>query len=784
MPRNSSSEGGAKSGRIGDSIPRVEDLRLLTGHGCYTDDAAPPGCHYLAFIRSPHAHARIRAIDATAALKLADVTVMTGPDLAAAGIKPIPNPGDALGPGFPSFSGDLVIPPWQALAVGKARHVGEAVAFVVAPTELSARDAAEAVQVDYEPLRAVIEIEDAEKTDAPLVWDEIDGNRLFAIEAGDKAATEAAFARAAQVVEIEAINNRVIINFLEPRSCIASYDSKTQRLMVQIGSQGVHQQAIRIAHALNLPLERVRVTTGDVGGGFGARSTTYPEYIACAYAAYKLGRAVRWRADRSECFTSDTQARDHVTKAAMAFDSDANIIGLRVHGRCNMGAHVVPRQPASTVGNVIRMLAGAYAVPTAYLDFKGYVSNTVPINVYRGVGRFEDIYLVERLLDLAARRFGVDRSEIRRRNLVEPSAMPFTTPTGGIYDCGDFPRLMESALRYADWAGFPARKAEAEKRGRLRGIGTAYTIEGAGGMAQEYAAVEAKPDGTIVLGIGAQSQGQGHETTFAQLVAETLDVPFDRVRIIAGDTDKIAHGWGTFASRSMIKAGGAAFDAMQLLIAEGRSRASAYLEASPEDIVYAGGRFAVAGTDRGIGLAELAVMKPLVADKLHRNENVAWPNGCHICEVEMDPDTGQSILVRYVAVDDVGRAVNPMIVHGQTMGAVAQGLGQALFEHCIYDRDSGQLLSGSLMDYGLPRADDLPNIETWLDDTPTRTNALGVKGAGEAGTVAAPCAAISAVLDALGPLGVTHIDMPATPARVWAAIVQARRSKESSSSEI
>jgi carbon-monoxide dehydrogenase large subunit len=778
MLQNSSSPRGAKFGRIGDSIPRVEDLRLLTGRGRYTDDVVASGCSYLAFVRSPHAHARICAIDTTAALKLPGVAVMTGADLHAAGVNSILNPVDSLGVGFPSFTNELVIPPWRALALGKVRHVGEAVALVVAPTESIARDAAEAVRVAYDPVRPVIEIEDAEKTGAPIVWDEIGGNRLFAIEAGDKAATEAAFACAAEVVEIGVINNRVIINFMEPRSCITSYDPGTERLLVQIGSQGVHQQAIRIAHALNLPLERVRVTTGDVGGGFGGRSTTYPEYIACAYAAYKLGGTVRWCATRSESFVSDIQARDHVTKGAMAFDRDGKIIGLRVQGRCNMGAHIGPRQPVSTVGNVIRMLVGAYAVPAAYLDFKGYVTNKVPINVYRGIGRLEDIYLVERLMDLGAERFGVDRAEIRRRNLVKPSEMPFTTPTGEVYDCGDFPRLMESALRYADWAGFKARKAEAAKRGRLRGIGVAYIIEGAGGIAQEYAVAEAKPDGTVVVGTGAQSQGQGHETTFAQLVAGTMDLPFNKVRIIAGDTHKIAHGWGTFASRSMIKAGGAAFDAMQLLIAEGRTRASVYLEASAEDIVYTGGRFVVTGTDRGVGLGDLAAEQPLLADKLHRNENVAWPNGCHVCEVEIDADTGRSILVRYVAVDDVGRAVNPMIVDGQTMGAVAQGLGQALFEHCIYDRRSGQLLSGSLMDYSVPRAGDLPSIETWLDDTPTRTNALGVKGAGEAGTVAAPCAAISAVLDALAPLGVTHIDMPATPYHVWSAIEQARRTKD------
>jgi carbon-monoxide dehydrogenase large subunit len=435
-----------------------------------------------------------------------------------------------------------------------------------------------------------------------------------------------------------------------------------------------------------------------------------------------------------------------------------------------MGAHIGPRQPAALVGNIIRMLCGAYAIPVAYLDFKGYVTNTVPINVYRGVGRLEDIYLLERLMDRAAPLIGIDRAEIRRRNVVPPQAMPWTTPTGQVYDCGDFPRLLDSALKYADWSGFAARRAEAAKRGKLRGIGVTYIIEGAGGMANEYAAVEAKPDGTIVVGTGAQSQGQGHETTFAQLVSETMDVPFDSVRVISGDTDKVADGIGTFASRSMIKAGGATVEAIAALIAKGKARASDRLEASIEDITYTGGKFVIAGTDRSVAIGELAKTEPLVADSHHKNEAVAWPNGCHICEVEVDPETGALQLVRYVAVDDVGRAVNPTIVDGQTMGAVAQGLGQALFEHCVYDRDTGQLLSGSFMDYQLPRAEDLPRFETWLDDIPTATNALGVKGAGEAGTVAAPCAAISAVLDALAPLGVTHIDMPATPSRVWEAI--------------
>jgi aerobic carbon-monoxide dehydrogenase large subunit len=761
-------------GSIGESIPRVEDVRLLTGKGKFTDDITVPGVQHLVFIRSPHAHARIRSIDTAEVLRRRDVAVLTGADFAAANVRAILNPRDSLGAGYPSFTEELFLPPWHALAIGKVRHVGEAVALVVAPTEAEAREAAEAVGVDYEPLPALTDAAGADAADVPLVWDELPRNQLFAIEAGDAAATDAAFARAAHTVEIDVVNNRVIINFLEPRGCLASYDAASGRLLVHIGSQGVHAQALRIAHSLGLPRNRVRVTTGDVGGGFGSRSTTYPEYIACAYAAFKLGCTVKWRADRAESFVSDTQARDHVTHGEMAFDRDGKIIGLRVIGRCNMGAHIGPRQPSSTVGNIIRMLCGAYAIPAAYLDFKGFVTNTVPINVYRGVGRLEDIYVLERLLDRAAPLIGIDRAEIRRRNVVPPSAMPWTTPTGQVYDCGNFPRLLEAALRHADWNGFAMRRADSVERGRLRGIGVTYIIEGAGGMANEYAAVEAKADGTVVVGTGAQSQGQGHETTFAQLVAQEMGVPFASVRVISGDTDTVADGIGTFASRSMIKAGGATVEAIRALILKGRMRASDRLEATVADIVYANGRFVIAGTDRSVGLAELAAESPLAADSHHRNELVAWPNGCHVCEVEVDPETGAVSIVRYVAIDDVGRAVNPMIVDGQTMGAVAQGLGQALFEHCVYDAESGQLVSGSFMDYAMPRADDLPYFETWLDNIPTDTNLLGVKGAGEAGTVAAPCAAISAVLDALEPLGVTHIDMPATPVRIWSAINDAR----------
>jgi carbon-monoxide dehydrogenase large subunit len=768
---------GARSeryGRIGDAIPRVEDRRLVTGAGRFTDDVAVPGMLHAAFLRSPHAHASIRSIDASGALEHGAVAVFTADDLAAAGIAAIPNPAQALGPDFPNLVGSFrPNPPWFPLARGKVRHVGETVALIVAPSLFAAREAAEHVMVDYEPLPVVTELAAAAAPEAPLVWGELPGNLLFDCTAGDAAATDAAFARAAHVVELEVVNQRLVVNFLEPRGCLARYDG--ERIELHLGSQGVHLQAERIATALGLPREKIRVITGDVGGGFGARNTAYPEYVACAHAARTLGRPVKWLAERSESFVSDTQARDYLAQGALALDASGRILGLRVSGRCNLGAHLSPRQPNAIIGNIVRMLTGSYAIPAAYLALKGFVSNTVPVNVYRGVGRLEDSYLLERLIDRAAAILDIDRAELRRRNLIPTASMPWRTPTGWVYDCGDFARTFERVLATADWAGFPRRREAAASRGRLRGIGVASILEGAGGPPDEYAALTAKADGTIELGIGAQSQGQGHETSFAQVATELLDLPFASIRIISGDTDRIAGGLGSFASRSMIKAGGAIVEAGRALLVKAKERAAEHLEAAAADLAYAAGIFRVVGTDRDVSLAALAAAAPLEAEARHRNEATSWPNGSHVCEVEIDPETGQVEIQRYVAVDDVGRAVNPMIVHGQTMGGVAQGIGQALLERCVYDPESGQLWTGSLLDYALPRAGDLPNFETDLADLPTATNALGVKGAGEAGTVAAPCAAMSAVLDALAPLGVTHLDMPATPERVWAAIEAARR---------
>jgi carbon-monoxide dehydrogenase large subunit len=765
-----------EASRIGASVRRVEDFRLVTGRGRYADDLAAPGTLHALFLRSPHAHARILAIDVAAAISASAVAVFTGDDLAAARVSAVPNPPQSAGGGFGSIDARLQPnPPWFPLARGRVRHVGEAVALVVAETLEAARDAAELVTVQYAPLPAVTDVPAATAVDAPLVWDELPGNRLFELSAGDAAATEAAFRRAAHVVELKAVNNRLAINFLEPRACVASFDAAGDRIELHIGSAGVHLQAERIAEALGVAREAIRVTTGDVGGGFGARNTTYPEYVACAHAARALKRTVKWRAERSEAFLSDTQARDHVARGALALDDKGRILALRVDAHCNLGAHLGPRQPGAIIGNVVRLLTGTYAIPAAHLAFRGFVTHTVPVNVYRGVGRIEDAYLLERLIDRAAAQLGIDRVELRRRNLVPRTAMPFRTATGAVYDSGDFPATLEGALAAADWSGFAARRQAARARGRLRGIGIACILEGAGGVAEEYAAVSVAADGSVELKVGAQSQGQGHETTLAQVAAELLQVGHERVRVVAGDTDRVREGVGTFASRSMMRAGTASLEAGQALLDLAKERASERLETAAADLVYAGGKFTVAGTDRSVALEALAKEAPLAAEARHSNEAIAYPNGTHVCEVEVDPETGRIEILRYVAVDDVGRAVNPMIVHGQTMGGVAQGLGQALLERCVFDRETGQPLSASFMDYALPRADDLPPFESLLADVPSPSNPLGVKGAGESGTVAAPCAAIGAVLDALAPLGVTEIEMPATPERVWLAIKEALR---------
>ena len=547
--------------------------------------------------------------------------------------------------------------------------------------------------------------------------------------------------------------------------------------------QSAHQLAANLARILGVARDRVRCITGDVGGGFGSKIQPYPEYVALAWAARRLGRPVKWASSRSEGFVTDAQSRDHRLTGELALDEDGRITGLRVHSIQNLGAYVATGMPMSIILNMERMVSGVYAIPAIHLRLEGAFTNTVPINVYRGVGRLECVYTVERLIERAARETGRDPAALRRANMVR--AFPYRTATGAVYDSGDYVARLDEAIEHADVEGFAARRAESAKRGKLRGLGLGPYVEGTGGVPQEFAEVRVLPTGVVEVPMGSQSQGQGHETVFAQVVAERLGVPFETVSIVQGDTDRVARGVGTFASRSMVRGGSAAVEASDAVVATGKPMAAHLLEAATADIEYRDGAFRVVGTDRSIGLFEVAraatggklpaaLGTTLGAATWHENPAFAFANGCEVCELEVDPETGAVTIVAWTMVDDSGRSVNPMIVHGQQHGSVAQGIGQALIERCVYDSTTGQLLSGSLLDYAIPRADDLPSITVVSRDVPSPTNPLGVKGAGEGGTVGAPGAVINAILDALAPLGVTHIDMPATPERVWRAIQDAR----------
>ncbi|MGE0744272.1 MAG: xanthine dehydrogenase family protein molybdopterin-binding subunit [Rhodospirillales bacterium] len=760
---------------IGRGVPRREDERLLTGRGRFTDDIAIDGEAHAAFVRAPYAHAAVERIDTAAARAMPGIIgVFAAADLEADGVRPIPTLIRERGGDFRNGDGTpMADPPFYPLARDRVRHAGEAVAVVVADTAAAAQDAAEAVSVAYDPLPAVTATADAGHATAPQLWPDAPRNRCFDWQAGDRAATDAAFDRAAHVISLTVANNRLVTSFLEPRAVVAAVDPVDGRLVLRAGTQSVHQQAALIAATLGLPEDRVRAITEDVGGGFGSRLFAYPEHAVVAWAARRLGRAVRWCASRSEAFLCDLQARDHVTEGSLALDADGRFAGLRVRTTWNIGAYVSTGAPFSAYQNMTRMVASVYATPAIHFAMTAVFTNTTPVNVYRGVGRAEAIYIMERLIDRAAAATGIDRAALRRRNLVPASAMPYTTPTGAVYDCGDFARNQDRAVALADVAGFAARRAAAGKCGRLRGLGIVHAFEGAGGVPPEYAKVSVDPAGIVELATGSQSSGQAHETTFAQVVADALELPMDAVRVVAGDTDRVASGIGTFASRSMIKGGSAAWKAGGMVIEAGRQAAAQALEAAAADVVYAAGRFTVAGTDRGIGLFELANRQPLAAATMHEIPEFTFPNGCHVCEVEVDPETGAVAIDRYTMVDDVGRIVNPPVVHGQAVGSVVQGLGQALLERVVHDGD-GQPLTGSYMDYALPRADDLPSFVAEHTVTLTKTNPLGVKGAGEGGTVGAPPALVNAVLDALAPLGVTHIDMPATPETVWRAIRAAR----------
>jgi carbon-monoxide dehydrogenase large subunit len=768
---------------LAQPIRRVEDPRLLKGNGRYTDDIALPGMLHGVLLRSPHAAARITALNVAAALALPGVAaIYTAADLAR----------DKIG-GLPCAAlvhnrdgSKQAAPPHPILAGDHVRHVGDPVAFIVAETAKLARDAAEAIAAEYDVLPAVTDLATATEPGQPLVWPEVPNNIAFDWETGDKAATDALFARAAKVVSLTVVNNRIVPSSMEPRVAIAEYDGDNGRWTLHANTQGGWLvKDLMAGPVFGVAADRFRIITPDVGGGFGMKLFLYAEHALVCYAARALGRPVKWTSDRGEAFLSDTHGRDNVTTGEIAVDGDGRFLALRTRNLANMGAYLGNFGPYIPTYAGTGVLASIYGFQAVYANVVGVFTNTVPVDAYRGAGRPEANYLVERVVDAAARELGIDPVELRRRNLVPPSAMPHATPMGKVYDSGDFALVLDTALEKIDWAGFPARRAEAARRGKWRGLGFAYYLEATGGDATERAEIRFAEDGFVDVYVGTQSSGQGHETAYVQLTANQLGVDGERVRIHQGDTDIIPVGGGTGGARSLYSEGQAILSAAGSVIEKGKQAAAETLEVAAADIAFADGRFGVVGTDRGIDIIALAADQraratrgepsvALDAAEIASIDHHTFPNGCHVAEVEVDPETGQTALLRYVVCDDFGRTVNPMIVRGQVQGGVAQGFGQAVLEHTAYDSQSGQLLSASFMDYALPRADNLPDIEVHFVEVPCVTNPLGVKGAGEAGAVGSPPAVINALLDALAEVGVRKLDMPATPERVWRAIRTAR----------
>ncbi|MDB5374725.1 MAG: hypothetical protein JWP04_3367 [Belnapia sp.] len=770
---------------IGAPMRRVEDARLLRGAGRFVDDVAAPGAAHLVMLRSPHAAARIRAISTAAAQAMPGVLlVLTGADVAALGLL------RCVTPRHRRDGSPIRQTPWRMLAEDRVRYVGDAVVAVVAETRAAALDAAEAVAVDYDPLPAVTALAEAARPGAPAVWPDIaPDNESFVFRLGDAAAVAAAFARAAHVARLDFCITRVSANPLEPRNALASHDPIEDRYTLITGTQLPHVMRNEIAeHALGIPSSRLRIISPDVGGGFGMKESPFPEHVLCLAAAKLLGRPVRWTATRTESFLADTHARDNLSTAELALAADGEFLALRVGTLCNLGAYLAWQGPVSATNNV-GGLAGVYRTPHICTEVRGFFTHTQPTAPYRGAGRPEAIYAIERVIDLAADQMGLDRIALRQRNLIPAAAMPFRTGLDYTYDSGDFPRNMALALEAADWAGFETRRAASAGQGRLRGIGIANAIESAGGPhrgpLEEAAEIRFDSGGSVTLLMGSHNHGQGHETVFRQIACTQLGIPPGRIRFVNGDTDLVTHGRGTIGSRSMMAAGGALVGAAERIIARGRRIAAHLLEAAEVDIEFAEGSFRVAGTDRGIGIEDLARRSyipgalPMGEDLglsallISRPGDATFPNGCHICEVEVDPETGETALLSYVVVDDVGTVINPLLVKGQIHGGIAQGYGQ-VFGECIRYDGAGQLLTASFMDYALPRAGDLCGFTVLSNPVPTTTNPLGAKGAGEAGTVGALPALLGAVADALRPLGVTHFDLPATPERVWAAIHGAR----------
>ncbi|MDE2230287.1 MAG: xanthine dehydrogenase family protein molybdopterin-binding subunit [Alphaproteobacteria bacterium] len=777
---------------IGQPLPRVEDARLLKGGGRYINDVALVGqaCGYV--LRSPHAHARFTRIDVAAAKAAPGVLgIFTGDDLAADGLG---TPKVQLQRKRPDGA-PLFARPHPGLVRERVRYVGDPVAFVVAETLDQAKDAAELIDIDYAPLPAVVDTDDALKPGAPRVWDENPDNVSHVWEIGNRGATEAAFAAAAHRLKRRYVISRVHAQFMEPRGAVGVFDAHDGRFTLYADVQYPHRVRGMLASVFGVPEHRVRVVAGDVGGGFGTKGWQYAEHRLVLYAAWKLGRPVKWQCERSEALLADEHGRDCIAEAELALDAAGKFLGLRVHMISNVGAYISSDRNLLSTFTSLPALVGTYRIPAAHVGLMVVFSNASATAPYRGAGRPEAIYVIERLIDDAARALGRDRVELRRKNLILPQAMPHKTVLGFTYDCGDFATNMERALVLADCAGVAPRRAEAERRGKLYGVGIVNPIERAASPSPEFAEVRFDTGGGVTLLMGTMNQGQGHETVFKQILCDRLGLAPDDIRFIEGDTDQVAFGMGTMGSRSAAIGGTAVTIAAAKVIAKAKEIAAHALEVSDADLVFADGRFVVAGTDKAIGLKEVAriafqpaklpsgVEPGLYETGSFSPPNDTFPNGCHVAEVEIDPETGRVELKRYVIVDDVGTVLNPLTLKGQIHGGVAQGLGQILMEQVVYDRKTGQLLTASFMDYAMPRASDLCAMEVESAPTPTGLNPLGVKGAGEAGTVGALACVMNAIMDALASQGVREFDMPATPARVWRALATARRPRMTSAGE-
>ncbi len=766
---------------VGQPVRRSEDPKLVRGDGSYTDDVSRPGQVYAVIVRSRDAHGTIRSIDTAAAKAMPGVlAVYTAADLSAYG---------PLKCNLPLKNRDgspIRYTPRPALAADKVRFVGDPVACVIAKTVAQAKDGAEAVVLDVEPLAPVLKPADAVKPGAPLVFDNVPNNIALDYHYGDATKVAEAFAKAKHITRLETSNQRMVVNAMEPRAAIGEYDAATAKWTLYSSSQGVHGMKTSLMEILNAPADKVRVVTGQVGGSFGMKASVYPEYICLLHGARMLGRPVKWTDERSGSFVSDHHGRAQDMVVEIAFDESAHILALRLTGYGDMGGYLAQFGPLLPTGNQVKNIASIYRTPMIEVATKCVFTNTTFVSAYRGAGRPEGNYYVERALDLAASELGVDRIELRKRNMVRKSDLPFKAASDMTYDCGDFLGVLKQALEAADYAGFKKRKRESKKRGLLRGFGVGCYLEVTAAPGKELGAIHFESDGTVTIIAGTLDFGMGHATTYAQILTDLLGVPFDRIHMIEGDSDRMAFGGGSGGSRSVMFVGAALTESAAIVIDRGRQIASHVLEASPADIEFQAGRFVIAGTDRSIGLLELAarlrgglklpegVPNSLDVDHVVKDPvPSAFPNGCHVAEVEIDPETGATQVVSYSAVNDLGTIVNPLLVEGQIQGGVMQGLGQVLLEQAIYDTD-GQLVTGSFMDYAMPRAHNAPMINVTSHPVPTKSNPLGAKGCGEAGTSGGLPSVANAVIDALSDYGIQHLEMPMTPPRIWKAIQDAK----------